>query len=100
MSVTLMSRVRVADQVLFRDLGGEAVLLNLATRRYFGLDEMGVRMWREITAQPHLAAAAQALTAEFEVDAARLEADLVALVEELAAHRLVECIEPIERDVP
>jgi hypothetical protein len=34
----------VPDDVLFRDLDGEAVILNLRTGTYFGLDELGTRM--------------------------------------------------------
>jgi hypothetical protein len=41
---TLNSTLRVPDDVLFRDLDGEAVILNLRTGTYFGLDEVGMRM--------------------------------------------------------
>jgi len=41
---TLNSILCVPDDVLFRDLDGEAVILNLRTGTYFGLDEVGTRM--------------------------------------------------------
>ena len=34
-------RITVPESVLFRDLDGEAVLLETVTGRYFGLDEVG-----------------------------------------------------------
>lgn len=44
--VTLASRVRINDDVMFQELQGEAVLLSLASGTYFGLDRMGTRIWQ------------------------------------------------------
>lgn len=41
---SLTSRVRIRDDVLSRDLQGEAVILNLNTGLYFGLDPVGTRI--------------------------------------------------------
>ena len=43
---TLHSRVSVNDDVLFQELDGEGVLLNLKTGVYFGLDSVGARVWQ------------------------------------------------------
>ena len=42
---SLKSKIGVPEDVLFNDVGGEAVLLNLETGQYYGLDEVGTRMW-------------------------------------------------------
>jgi hypothetical protein len=44
--MTLDSRVKVNDDVLFQELQGEAVLLNLKSGVYFGLDPVGTRIWQ------------------------------------------------------
>ena len=41
-------RLRIADDVVVRDLAGESVLLNLSTGTYFGLDAVGTRLWHLI----------------------------------------------------
>ncbi len=46
MDVTLDSSIRVSDDVLFEDLHGEGVLLNLKTGVYLGLDPVGTRAWQ------------------------------------------------------
>ena len=48
-NVTLASRVIVPDDVLFQELNGEAVILDLASERYFGLDGVGTRFWELIS---------------------------------------------------
>ena len=38
-------RYRIPEDVVSREVGGEAVLLNLATGTYFGLDGVGTEIW-------------------------------------------------------
>jgi len=83
------ARLRPADKVLFRALGGEAVLLDVGAGTYFGLDEVGTRVWRLLAGGASLAAALAALEAEYDVSAERLARDVRALVEELVAARLL-----------
>jgi hypothetical protein len=77
------TRVYAPDSVLARELDGESVLLNLENETYFGLDEVGTRMWALLTAAPSIQAAYETLLAEYDVDPARLRQDLEALVGQL-----------------
>lgn len=86
---TIDSVVRVSDDVLFQDLHGEAVLLNLKTGVYFGLDAVGSRVWELLAADGRLSNVLEAVTAEFDVSREQGAADLVALAAELAEHGLV-----------
>ncbi len=81
--ITLQSRIELSEDVLFQEVDGEAVLLDLKSEQYFGLDLVGVRLWRSLESDPHLERAHEALLKAFEVDPARLEADLLALVADL-----------------
>jgi hypothetical protein len=90
MEITLAMRAVVPSDVLMQELQGESVLLNVQSGRYFGLDEVGTRMWAALTTAESLQAARYALLAEYDVDAERLERDLQALVEKLVEHGLVE----------
>ena len=56
-SVSFSSRVVVPDTVLFREFDDEAVVLNLDTESYLGLDAVGTRMWTVLTHQPSIQAA-------------------------------------------
>lgn len=87
--VTLQHSVIHSPQVLVQDVGGEAVLLDLASEQYFGLDPIGARIWALIGESAHLGAVHARLCQEFEVDPARLEQDLLVLVGELAGAGLV-----------
>jgi hypothetical protein len=87
---TLESRISVGENVLFRELAGEAVLLNLATGKYYGLDEVGTRMWSLLTQHGRVEPAYQALLDEYDVTEDQLRQDLLRLVDDLAAHQLLQ----------
>lgn len=76
-------RIRIADQVVFRDVAGEAVLLNLATGTYFGLDTVGTRMWHLIADHGSTERVVETLLAEYEVEEERLRCDLDNLIRQL-----------------
>ncbi len=87
--MNLNSKVVVPEHVLFRELDGEAVLLNLDDEAYYGLDPVGTRMWLVLGATESIAAAHAQLLNEYDVDEERLRNDLIALIEELDQRGLV-----------
>jgi hypothetical protein len=88
--VTISSRVVASDAAVFRELDGEAVLLNLDTGMYFGLNDVATRMWRLMEQYGQLDAVRDAIVGEFEVTATTAERDLVALVVALQEKGLVQ----------
>lgn len=88
--VSLSSTARISDDAVFRELDGEAVVLNLQSGTYFGLDPVGTRIWQLIEQYGLLSAVRDALLEEFEVEAEAATRDLTSLVTELADRGLVE----------
>lgn len=87
--ITLATRVAVSLEVMLQEVAGEAVLLDLKSESYFGLDGVGTRIWRLVEQDGHLQAVHAALLAEFGVDAARLELDLKELIGRLVGAGLM-----------
>jgi Coenzyme PQQ synthesis protein D (PqqD) len=88
--ITLATRIAVPEQVMYRDLGGEAVILELESGQYYGLDEIGSTMWRRLQEHADVAGALGALRAEYDVAEDELERDLLEFVGRLAEFKLVE----------
>jgi hypothetical protein len=84
-----LRRVAAPPSVLAQVVGFEAVLLDLDTEHYFGLDWVGTSMWQALTAADTLGEAYDRLLDEFEVEPEVLETDLVAFVDELVATGLL-----------
>lgn len=83
-------RVRPARDVVFRELGGEMVLLNLKSGVYYGLNETGTQMWSLLVELKDPGRVVDALEREYAADRAQLEGDLRALLGTLRAKGLIE----------
>lgn len=82
--------VEIPGSVLFRTVGDEAVLLELVSGRYYGLDAVGTRIWSLLVEHRRVAAVLDRLVAEYEVAADLLERDLEGFLATLSESGLVE----------
>ena len=90
MTVSLSDRVRVPQAVLVSGLQQESVLLNLDSERYFGLDDVGTRMFSVLSSSDSIESAFQVLAEEYEVEPDILKADLLSLADSLIEQGLLE----------
>ena len=75
---------------MFRELEGESVILDLDSESYFGLDQIGTRMWQAVTEEDSIQAAFDVLLGEYDVKADTLRTDLSELLDTLLARGLIE----------
>ncbi|MBS0576027.1 MAG: PqqD family protein [Proteobacteria bacterium] len=87
--LTLTTRASISTEVLVQETGDEAVLLDLAGEQYFGLDPVGLRIWRLLEGGADLRGVCDTLLAEYDVGAAQVEGDVIALVGQLRDAGLV-----------
>jgi len=86
--------LKIGPDVVFRDLDGEAVILNLETGIYFGLNEAGTRMWNLIVEeQGSLRKVFERMLQEYDVPPDALERDLCELAYQLHQKKLVVAID-------
>lgn len=90
--ITLACRVQPSLDALIQRTGGEAIVLDIASERYFGLNAVGARLWTLLSEDPELAQAHRRLLDEYDVPSTQLESDLVAIVGELAEAGLVSVV--------
>ncbi|MGE0040491.1 MAG: PqqD family protein [Vicinamibacterales bacterium] len=91
MTATLNHRVDVRPDIVFRALGTEAIILNLESGVYFGLDEVGTQVWT-LLLERDLGSTVAALAAMYDAPAEQIEADVLALVDQLVAKGLVTLV--------
>jgi hypothetical protein len=93
MPISFKAKISVPKQVLVRTFQNESVLLNLDSESYHGLDDVGTRMWQALSQSAKIQAAYESLLPEYEVDAATLQKDLEAFIENMVERGLVEVID-------
>jgi hypothetical protein len=93
METTDQPAYAVPAHVLYREVDGEMVLLNLDSEQYFGLDTVGADIVTRLVEQP-LDKALTTLVADYEVDPAVLRRDVDDLLAALLDVGLLERTEP------
>lgn len=88
----MTDRVTVPGHVMVRQLGDEAVILDMASGYYFGLDPVGARIWQLLSQPSSFAEIVERMAREYDVTPEQAESDLVRFVEELKANGLL-CVE-------
>ena len=87
--MNLNQNVTLSPEVISQEVSGETVLLDLESENYFGLDEVGTRIWQLIKETNDLQAIYQTLLTEYDVSEERLQQDLDTLLGEIAGLGLV-----------
>lgn len=82
-------RVQIPAYVACRVVDEMAVLFNAETGQYFGLDDVGARVWSLLSSSSDLESVYDALLADYQVAPDALRRDVDALVESLRARDLV-----------
>lgn len=88
--MNLDNTLDIKPHVIARQVGDETVLLDLENGTYFGLDPVGARIWELISQGRTLAAVCEVILDEYDVTREIIEQDLLKLVADLAAQRLVK----------
>lgn len=86
----MSSIVSAASGQVFSDLAGEAVILNLNSGLYFGLNEVGASIWNLIQQPRTVSSIQDVIMEEYEVERDQCECDLLELLQRLEAEGLIE----------
>jgi hypothetical protein len=93
-SIGLHDVVQASPEQVAAEVEDEVVILNLRDEVYYGLGDVGRRIW-ELVQQPRpVHSVRDALLAEYDVAPDTCERDLLALLAELAGRGLVEVRHP------
>jgi hypothetical protein len=81
--------IRPHPDVLFREIDNECVLLDLGSGTYFGLNELGTRIWTLLREGLPEDAIVRTLAEEYESDIETIGADVRRLLSELESRKLI-----------
>ena len=84
------SFVVAVDGLTSADLGGEAVVLDAHSGRYFGLNELGVRIFDLLQTETSVQTIIDTLLGEYDVERERLREDVLAFIQNMQDQRLVK----------
>jgi len=88
--ISEQSIVVVSQDQVSCELGGEAAILNLKAGVYYGLNEVGARIWKLIHEPRRVSEIRDTILEEYEVEPDHCEADIMVLLQDLLDNGLIE----------
>jgi hypothetical protein len=92
MNILLQHSIKLSPGVMARRVGKEMFILSVKSECYFGLDEVGSRMFSLLTEGASVGDTLRLLESEYAADREKLRSDLESLIQELARHELIEIV--------
>lgn len=85
--------IDVPEDVIFHEVEGETVLLDLSRGTYYGFDGVATRMWKALLGSSSISEACAKLLEEFEVEPETLQKDLEVFLEKLETRGLARRVD-------
>ena len=89
-TITADSIVVASKEQVASDLAGEVILLSLKTAMYYGLNQVGARVWELVREPARVADVRDVIAREYDVELQQAERDLLELLRQLAGAGLIE----------
>jgi hypothetical protein len=93
MKLSSDSTVVITSNQVGADLGEEIILLHLENGEYFGLDDVGARIWRLMERPTAVREIERILLEEYDIEPDRCHEEVLQLLSDLVDNGLVEVIE-------
>jgi hypothetical protein len=88
-TLELPQKVNISNKALFQEIENEMVILDLAKEQYYGLDDVGAKMWHLLSEHGDTTVVVKHLQSYYEADEITLSRDLAQLIEKLRQAGLV-----------
>ena len=95
----LNQKLTISENILFQELHGEIVILNIELESYYSLNPVGSKVWQLLTSTENVKGAIEELLQIYLVDEATLHHDVTLLAEELLEEELlISCDSEAEKN--
>lgn len=85
----LPKTVTIAEDVLVQELDNTTIVLNLVTEHYYGLDEVGHRLWNLLSELKDVHRVYDIMIQEYDVEPDLLQEDMLRLINALYKAKLI-----------
>jgi hypothetical protein len=98
--ISLESIVVAAQGQVSSELGGDAVIMDIKSGAYLGLNSTGARIWNLVQQPRKVSEIRDAICKEYDVESDRCENDVLSLLRQMAARGLLETVATASVAVP
>jgi hypothetical protein len=88
-TISIDSEVVRVPEIIFQDLDGDTVMMNLERGEYYSISQIGSRIWQLIEIQQKVSAVCNALMNEYNVTPEQCEQDVLVFLNQMAEKGIV-----------
>ncbi|MDD4650598.1 MAG: PqqD family protein [Methanothrix sp.] len=88
--LTLASTIKAISDHVSCDMAEEAVVLNVRTGIYYGLDPIGAAIWKLVQDEATIEQVVNAITAEYSIDKENCANDMIDFFTNMESYGLIE----------
>jgi hypothetical protein len=82
-------KYQIAEDILFRQIENEAILLHITSGTYYSLSETSILFWQALSQSKPLIPVVEQITNEYEVDRSRVLQDLQSFLQNLSDYGII-----------
>ena len=90
--IDLQTTLVRSDKLLFSQIDSDVTMMSIDTGRYYSLGPVGARVWALLEQPARGADICSRLQTEYRVDASQCEAEVLALLRQMAGEGVVEVV--------
>ena len=90
MTIVLSSIVTQSNEPVFTEIDGETVMMSIENGNYYGLNDLGSRIWQLLETPISITSLCEILLGEYEVDQATIERDVLMFLTGMEAKNLIK----------
>jgi DNA integrity scanning protein DisA with diadenylate cyclase activity len=90
--VTNTSKVVASQEQVASEVAGDVTILNLKNGTYYGLSDVGATVWQLLSEPRHVTELVDRVVAEYEVEAAQCQWDVLELLSNLEQEGLIDIL--------
>lgn len=90
--VTIGNTIKRGEDLVQAEVEGEIVMMSISKGHYFGLDDIGSRIWQLIEEPQPVEELCKALRREYDVEAKTCEEDVLYLLNKMHEKELIQLV--------
>jgi hypothetical protein len=89
-NIELQTAVARSEGILYSDLDGAVTMMSVENGKYYSLKDVGARIWSLLEQPMSAEQICNQLMAEYRVDRARCESEVIHIVRQMASEGIIE----------
>ncbi len=91
--ITENTKVKINSHLTWREINGEAIILNLENGDYYELDDIGLEIWKKISSKNSIKKIAEDISKKYNEKLTKVSTDIIKFAEDMRKLKIIEIVD-------